>query len=246
MDLQVRWSALNGQNKQVAVTEDGGCWTWGFGANGRLGHGNEERVISPKKIPPKLLHGAKAVMAACSSLLAGHTALVTDDGRLWTWGRGSEGQLGHHDMQAKMVPTLIARELFGGAFIALVACGGSHTACVTNVGALWSWGAGEWGQLGHGDIERREVPVLVKGTGEGGVRIVVVSCGDRNTAAVTSMVQMFNSAISFNCDLDEWDVRQVTSLNNMFTSANSFNGDISTWDTRSVVDLTSTFHNAAR
>lgn len=183
----MRWSALNGQNKQVAVTEDGGCWTWGFGANGRLGHGNEERVISPKKIPPKLLHGAKAVMAACSSLLAGHTALVTDDGRLWTWGRGSEGQLGHHDMQAKMVPTLIARELFGGAFIALVACGGSHTACVTNVGALWSWGAGEWGQLGHGDIERREVPVLVKGTGEGGVRIVVVSCGDRNTAAVTSL-----------------------------------------------------------
>jgi len=175
-----------GFRHSVAITEDGGCWTWGFGANGRLGHGNEERGLVPKKIPPKQLQGAKAVMAACSSLLAGHTALVTDDGNLWTWGRGSEGQLGHHDLQTKLVPTLIARDLFAGAAISMVACGGSHTTCVTNFGALWSWGANDWGQLGHGDVERRELPALVRGTGEGGIRILVVSCGDRNTAAVTS------------------------------------------------------------
>ena len=33
-----------GFRHSVAVTEEGGCWTWGFGANGRLGHGNEQRV----------------------------------------------------------------------------------------------------------------------------------------------------------------------------------------------------------
>ena len=68
-------------------------------------------------------------------------------------------------MQARLSPTLIPREVFGGALIVMVACGGSHTACLTSESAVWSWGDGEWGQLGHDDIERRPVPVHVRGTG---------------------------------------------------------------------------------
>ena len=180
-----------GFRHSVAVTEEGGCWTWGFGANGRLGHGDEERVAAPKRIDPRFIGGAKAVMAACSSLMAGHSALVTHDGNLFTWGRGAEGQLGHPDLLAKLEPTAVPREMFGGAYIVLVACGGSHTACLTDQGAVWSWGAGEWGQLGHDDSEPRPVPMHVRGTGKDGQEIALITCGDRNTAAVTKSGELW-------------------------------------------------------
>ena len=180
-----------GFRHSVAVTEEGGCWTWGFGANGRLGHGNEQRVAAPKRIDPRFIGGAKAVMAACSSLIAGHSALVTHDGNLFTWGRGAEGQLGHPDLLAKLEPTAVPREIFGGAYIVLVACGGSHTACLTDQGAVWSWGAGDWGQLGHDDSEPRPVPMHVRGTGKDGQAIALITCGDRNTAAVTKTGELW-------------------------------------------------------
>lgn len=180
-----------GFRHSVAVTEDGGCWTWGFGANGRLGHGNEERVLTPKRIDPRCLGNAKAVMAACSSLMAGHCALVTHDGSLYTWGRGAEGQLGCLDMLAKLEPVAIPREMLGGAKIVMVACGGSHTVCLTDQGAVWSWGAGEWGQLGHDDADPRPVPVHVRGTGKDGHEVALITCGDRNTAAVTESGELW-------------------------------------------------------
>ena len=51
------------------------------------------------------------------------------------------------------------------------AAGRSHSAAVTEDGALWTWGYGGNGQLGHGDEEDHLVPTLVLGAGLGGRRI---------------------------------------------------------------------------
>ena len=61
-----------------------------------------------------------------------------------------------------------------------VACGGSHSACVTAEGHLYTWGRGRYGRLGHGDSDDQSRPKLVEtlvgwkvsGTGEGGGRCV--------------------------------------------------------------------------
>ena len=42
---------------------------------------------------------------------------------------------------------------------------------MTEDGALWTWGFGYYGRLGHGDQERRLVPTEVAGAGLGGGRI---------------------------------------------------------------------------
>ena len=34
----------------LAVTADGGLWSWGSGDGGRLGHGDEQMQLLPKKI----------------------------------------------------------------------------------------------------------------------------------------------------------------------------------------------------
>ena len=51
------------------------------------------------------------------------------------------------------------------------AAGSQHSAAVTEDGALWTWGYGSDGQLGHGDHQSRLVPTEVLGAGLGGGRI---------------------------------------------------------------------------
>jgi len=49
------------------------------------------------------------------------------EGRVWTWGWGHYGQLGHNDMEHRLVPTLLVGEAFGGAAAVLVAAGRLQT-----------------------------------------------------------------------------------------------------------------------
>ena len=43
----------------------------------------------------------------------------------------------------------------------MAACGASHTAVVTETGALYTWGEAESGQLGHDTSEHKLVPTLL-------------------------------------------------------------------------------------
>ena len=41
-----------GSRHGLAITTDGSVWSWGFGLHGRLGHGNEQSQMLPKKVEP--------------------------------------------------------------------------------------------------------------------------------------------------------------------------------------------------
>jgi surface protein len=45
---------------------------------------------------------------------------------------------------------------------------------------------------------------------------------------------MFETATSFNQNLNSWDVSSVVQMDSMFKGASSFNGNISSWDVSSV------------
>lgn len=44
-----------------------------------------------------------------------------------------------------------------------VACGFQHTACITEEGEVYTWGAGKNGALGHGDWNEVDSPKKVEG-----------------------------------------------------------------------------------
>lgn len=79
--------------------------------------------------------------------MAQHTAAVTDDGRLWTFGRGG-GRLGHASSVSMHVPTQVRGDL-AGEYVVAAACGESHTAARTRAGKLFTFGRGCDGQLGY-------------------------------------------------------------------------------------------------
>ena len=84
--------------------------------------------------------------------------LREDVGPIRAWGSSTDGQLGHRGQRPSLV------EIRG--ILRQVACGGAHTAALTDDGVLYIWGRGNEGQLGLGDLRPRAVPTLMKALGD--------------------------------------------------------------------------------
>ena len=114
-------------NKQLYI--------WGNNVYGGLGLGDEAmgKII---KDPTELNapHGTTWIQIACGWY---HTAAVSRNGDLFTWGRCDSGKLGHGDWNHRHSPTKV--EIPGGETVIKVACGHQHTAAVTATGKLLTW-----------------------------------------------------------------------------------------------------------
>ncbi|WOL05151.1 ultraviolet-B receptor UVR8 [Canna indica] len=178
----------------VALSEDGLLQEWGYNEYGQLGRGFTSEGLQGARIlnayarfldePPELV---KIRQVACGEY---HTAAISEDGEVYTWGLGSMGQLGHCSLQSADKELLPRRVVaLDGISVKDVACGGVHTCVLTAQGALYTWGGGQAGQLGLGphngffscvpnasDMLLRNLPVLVI---PNGVRLV--TCGHSHT-----------------------------------------------------------------
>jgi len=141
--------AVCGDAHTFALTDTGALWAWGKGDGGRLGLGTDGDRLGPAQV-----HGFGGGRVAMVAAGTHHSAAVTRQGELYAWGAGDAGRLGLGEddeivEEGTMTPTLVGAGLFR-ARVAMVACGGRHTCAVTACGALWSWGDGFVGALGHG------------------------------------------------------------------------------------------------
>ena len=110
-----------------------------------MGHGDvEQHQILPKKIDA--FAGLHVVAVAAGGE---HSLALTADGSVWSWGDGGMSNLGHGDEQRQLLPKII--EALAGMRIVAVAAG-THNLALTANGAVWSWGLGSFGKLGHGRL----------------------------------------------------------------------------------------------
>lgn len=165
-----------GCQHSAACTVDGELWTWGDGANGRLGHGDTRAQLFPTKLHIEAFGGSLVQMVACG---AEHVLAISECGGLWAFGCGHDGQLGLGDTDDRFVPSKCDL----GTSAAFVAAGEAHSVAVSASGAVFSWGRGSWGKLGHGDCNARLVPTEIDC--DFGEEVVVVACGRDHTVAVT-------------------------------------------------------------
>ena len=94
-----------------ATTEGGGVYTFGRGGGGRLGHGDEDHQLAPRRVPAAGFNGERVVMVAAG---ARHTVGLSEAGHVFTWGHGGVGQLGHNDQENQPAPQLVVAGWFGG------------------------------------------------------------------------------------------------------------------------------------
>ena len=148
-------SVAVGFRSLLVAPSTGDLWSWGNGASGQLGHGDTQDLLVPRRV--EALAAERVVRVTAGS---DHCVAVTSTGELWSWGSGMSGQLGHGDTEDHLVPRRV--EALAAEHVVHVAAAGNHTLAVTSTGALWSWGYGAEGQLGHGDTQNQLLPKRVE------------------------------------------------------------------------------------
>ena len=132
-------------------------------SNGRLGwYGHGEDLpdqLLPKKV--EVLTDQRVITVAAGGA---HSLAITADEAVWSWGGGGLGKLGHGDTQYQPLPKKV--EGFPGHHIVAVSAGVYHSLALTADGAVWSWGGGASGSLGHGeDLSNQLLPKKVEEQG---------------------------------------------------------------------------------
>ncbi|XP_050578084.1 E3 ubiquitin-protein ligase HERC2 [Bombus affinis] len=170
-----------GSKTLFVVSQEGKLYACGEGTNGRLGLGDDSNVCEPKLIPFLSQYMIKK-MAVHSG--GKHALALTQDGKIFSWGEGEDGKLGHGNSVSLDKPRLI--ESLKSKRIRDIACGSGHSAAITSSGELYTWGLGEYGRLGHGDTATQMKPKLVQSLV--GQRVIQVACGSRDaqTMALTA------------------------------------------------------------
>ncbi|XP_069341457.1 probable E3 ubiquitin-protein ligase HERC3 isoform X4 [Eulemur rufifrons] len=140
-----------------ALSLSGAVFGWGMNNAGQLGLSDEKDRESPCHV--KLLRTQKVVYISCGEE---HTAVLTKNGGVFTFGAGSCGQLGHDSMNDEVNPRRVL-ELMGSE-VTQIACGRQHTlAFVPSSGLIYAFGCGARGQLGTGHTCNVKCPSPVKG-----------------------------------------------------------------------------------
>jgi len=183
-----------GSRHTMVLTTKGEVYSWGWGSMGQLGHGDLKSSNFPRKIEFFEKHGLVVDYISCGGC---HSAAVTKDGTVYTWGEAHWGQLGlpkefsdlHQSLPAKCPVLQDGSE----EKIVKISCGGAHTAALTDKGHVYMWGRCDNGQLGIGQAWLHDSddegllgvsrPHRVEGFGDD--KVVQVACGAFHSAAVT-------------------------------------------------------------
>ncbi|KAG7016426.1 putative E3 ubiquitin-protein ligase HERC1 [Cucurbita argyrosperma subsp. argyrosperma] len=187
-----------GVRHAALVTRHGEIFTWGEESGGRLGHGVVKDVIQPRMV--ESLAASNIDFVACGEF---HTCAVTTTGELYTWGDGTHnaGLLGHGSDVSHWIPKRVSGPL-EGLQVTSVTCGPWHTALVTSMGQLFTFGDGTFGALGHGERENISYPKEVESLS--GLRTIAVACGVWHTAAVVEVIVTQSSSSISSGKLFTW------------------------------------------
>lgn len=88
----------------LLLTSTGQVFSFGTGQYGALGHGYSSAKQLPDQIRPTLVRALLPEKIVCIAAGELHSAAVTSDGDLYTWGDGFCGQLGHGDRRPEVLP----------------------------------------------------------------------------------------------------------------------------------------------
>ncbi|XP_072095264.1 probable E3 ubiquitin-protein ligase HERC4 isoform X2 [Mobula birostris] len=140
-----------------ALSISGAIFGWGSNKFGQLGLNDEIDRYVPARL--KSLRTQKIVYICCGE---DHTAALTKEGGVFTFGAGGYGQLGHNSTNHEINPRKVFELM--GYVITQIACGRQHTlAFVPSSGKVYSFGLGGNGQLGTGSTSNRKSPSTVRG-----------------------------------------------------------------------------------
>ena len=152
MNVEI-YGVSSGHCHTLALTNNG-IYTWGGSQFGQMGVGTLTQCSNPQLI-------TSLAEELIIDTVAGqyHSVAVTSDGRVFTWGWGVHGQLGHGNTENMHVPTLVISLL--GTVISHISAGHAHTMLLSSDGIVYMFGCNNVGQLGTNDCKKSLFPKKV-------------------------------------------------------------------------------------
>ncbi|KAI9995477.1 hypothetical protein PInf_012542 [Phytophthora infestans] len=174
-------AAANGCEHMLAVASDGAVFSWGYNDRGQLGLGS---TISKSHTPRMIDSLREKYHITTAAVSYHHSAVVSSNGELLTFGMNDCGQLGLDHTQHQHTPQVV--DALSSQVVTKAACGLYHTVAATSDGEVYSFGKNDYGQLGLGHARNIKTPALVKTSlGESDEKIVAVSCGYYHTVTIS-------------------------------------------------------------
>ena len=173
----------------LALSEDGKIFSWGGNESGQLGN----NCLDPSSVPilvdgPHYLRFTDVSAGGIADAhfnIKSHSAAVTNDGHLFTWGNNGKGQLGSGRDSSSFPIAVNIND------ISSVSCGGFFSAAISFKGDLFLWGANESGQLGNGSVYPSFLPILIFDA-PFKLQFIDVAAGDQHVLALHSNGLLFS------------------------------------------------------
>ena len=182
----------------IALDSLGNLFTWGSGSRGAVGNGlsgDSNTILSPWRLNGGTGSGI-ANSTKFQTIAAGyyHSLAIDKEGNLYSWGQGTEGQIGKG---SPLTDQLTPYKVNGGTGSGIsestkfksVTGGTLHSLALDVEGNLYAWGNNDYGQIGNG-TPGGSVPAPYKvngGTGSGisaGTRFQKIAAGDGLSLAI--------------------------------------------------------------
>nr|XP_020470898.1 RCC1 domain-containing protein 1 isoform X2 [Monopterus albus] len=152
----------------VCISDGGDLYVWGWNESGQLG------------LPSRGLRTAQQQQQQSSKqaeALCQDTASSPSE-------KPQDGEKHEVFISIQAFPALL--DVTPSCEIRTISCGSRHTAAVTTTGELYTWGWGEYGQLGHQTLISLDEPQRVEFFKEQQMCVVDVVCGAWNTFAAVA------------------------------------------------------------
>ena len=177
------------KGSSLVLSSEGKVYSWGANDQGQLGNGTATNSNLPVEVKTEgtPMAGKKIIQTAIGVT---HSMALDSEGKVYSWGENVNGLLGTGDAIPTLSPVLVRTggTPMEGKKIVQISAGGAHSMALDSEGNIYAWGWGGEGQLGNGENNNSNVPILVKkeGTGLEGKTIKKVMAGGMFSMVLTS------------------------------------------------------------
>ena len=155
-----------GTTHTIILTSMGRVLTTGYQSEGQLGDGisTQTYITKPTDITSRF-NLNPTINERIVQVVAGsyHSGAISSIGRVFTWGRNTEGQGGVGNTTNQNVPTEITPSfgLVGGDTIVSLELGFVHSVALSSTGRVFTMGSNSQGQLGNGTTTLTSSPIEI-------------------------------------------------------------------------------------
>eukprot|EP00750_Incisomonas_marina_P023662 INCI5050.11.p1 GENE.INCI5050.11~~INCI5050.11.p1 ORF type:complete len:5548 (+),score=758.11 INCI5050.11:324-16967(+) len=173
-----------GWEHSLACTQHGQAFAFGAGYKDKRSSVSVPPVLGIVPVPERCLlpqqieHPFRNLCIVSVHCGWDHSMAITDTGKLYTWGAGHNGKLGHGTVDPAPAPQLVrALEKYR---VVYAEGGCEHSMAICDPGGLlFTWGQGDGGRLGHGDELDQLSPKIVRSLVEQELRAIHIAAGDK-------------------------------------------------------------------